>query len=84
MSTMTEVHQTMLAGLTRRRREAKSIKKINNAMLYAGSPMHYYCKLCGLHAATLPECHTCPAPNYCAPCKTMIEAGFDSNADQFG
>jgi hypothetical protein len=81
---MNKTQQTMLKGLKRRSEEAKSIKKIDNSSLYAGSPMHYYCKLCELHTATLPETHWEPAPKYCEPCKAMIAAGFDPNAKQFG
>ena len=84
MPALTETQQTMLAGLKRRRKEAEGIEQVNNASLFAGSPMYYYCKLCGLLAAKLPETHWGPAPRHCEPCKAMIAAGFDPNADQFG
>lgn len=81
---MTDSQKTMLAGLKRRKKEAKGIEKINNATLYAGSPMYYYCRLCGLLAATLPETHSCPAPRYCEPCDRMLDQAFDPKAGKFG
>ena len=80
----TEAQKTMLTGLKRRRKEAKGVKKINSASLYAGSPMYYYCKLCELLAAKLPETHLCAAPRYCEPCKVMVNQGFDPKAKIFG
>ncbi len=45
----------------------KDHKRINNASLYAGSPMYYYCRLCGAEMV-LPEAHICMAPRYCTDC----------------
>lgn len=51
---------------TRKARNAK-VKRINNADLHAGSPMYYYCRLCG-NQMVLPESHVEPAPWYCDEC----------------
>ena len=81
---MSEAQETMLAGLERRKEESKTIEKIDSSTLYAGSPMYYYCRMCGLLAATLPESHIEPAPRHCEPCKVMVNQGYDSGAKRFG
>jgi hypothetical protein len=64
---MTEDDRLMVA-----RREARKVanhgKQIDNATLYAGSPMYYYCRDCGALVASLPECHTEAPPRYCEAC----------------
>ena len=47
---LTETQQTMMQGLERRKTEAEGIEKVNNAALWAGSDMYYYCRACGLLA----------------------------------
>lgn len=51
------------------KRKAANAKKnqIDNANLYAGSPMYYYCKLCG-NEMMLDELHKCVAPWFCEEC----------------
>jgi NAD-dependent SIR2 family protein deacetylase len=51
----------------------KKVKPINNATLYAGSPMYYYCRICLLLAARLPESHMEAAPTRCDACKQMMK-----------
>jgi hypothetical protein len=43
------------------------IKRVNNAALYAGEPMYYYCRACGAEMIE-PETHPYPAPRFCADC----------------
>lgn len=62
-------------ALALRRAENSQKEKINNASLYAGSPMYYYCKSCDALAATLPECHISPAPRFCGPCRDLFDQG---------
>lgn len=51
------------------------VEQVNNAHAPAGAPMVYYCRHCGDHTATLPECHAGPAPTVCIPCKKLEELG---------
>ena len=61
--------QEALSRLAKRKAEAEKIEQINNADLYAGSPMHYYCRSCDLLAQTLPECHAERPRRYCDACE---------------
>lgn len=57
------------------RRQANPPVKIDNASLYAGSPMYFYCKLCEGTIA-LPETFTCAVPTYCDPCELIKDMGW--------
>jgi hypothetical protein len=41
--------------------------RVDNAKLHAGSPMYYYCRLCG-QQIVLPETHLQMAPWFCEDC----------------
>ena len=51
-------------------------KKIDNAKLYAGSPMFFYCHGCTCHVATLPENYITPPPKYCDSCRVLVDHGL--------
>lgn len=57
------------------KRLAKRLKnppeKIDNARLYAGSSMYFYCHLCGHLADTLPESYVTPPKKYCDECADL-------------
>lgn len=53
------------------RKKANVGKQINNSSLPAGSPMYYYCKFCGDHTETLPECHISRPKTVCEPCEAL-------------
>lgn len=55
-------------------------KKIDNASLYAGSPMYFYCKGCTKHIATLPENYINPPRRYCEPCQVLADHGLMDEA----
>lgn len=55
-------------------------EQINNASLYAGSPMYYYCKLCGHTAAVLPESHWERPPSHCKECKDLKDVSGQTDA----
>lgn len=42
-------------------------ERVENSKLPPGSPLFYYCKLCGAEI-TMPEIHIAPAPLFCAEC----------------
>lgn len=54
-------------SLEERKARNKSKRRMSNSALYAGSPMYYYCHLCG-NEMVLPESHSCIAPRYCHEC----------------
>ena len=50
-----------------RKRQNAKLPRVNNATLPAGSPMFYYCRLCGAEM-TRPEDDVEPAPKFCPDC----------------
>jgi len=53
---------------------------VDNASLHAGSPMHYYCRHCGAHIATLPETHRQRVKTVCQPCNVLVDHGLIDRA----
>lgn len=57
---------------------AKRIKncpeQIDNSRLYAGSPMYFYCRLCGHQSDVLPESYWGTPNKYCKLCKELRAA----------
>ena len=71
-----EMKGLALAQLEKRKAKAKTVERIDNSRLYAGSNMYYYCHLCGLLAAELPECHVERPPRFCGPCAELLDNGY--------
>ena len=71
----TKENETDLRALLKRRKDNKAIVKKNNASLWAGSPMYYYCNSCDDEMA-LPEAHTCAAPRLCRECQGLVNLGL--------
>jgi hypothetical protein len=67
--------EVALTALKDRRARNKDRKRVNNASLYAGSPMYYYCNGCG-EGMVLSESHLCPAPTLCEECKALKNLGW--------
>jgi hypothetical protein len=59
-----------------RERKNNPPKQINNASLYAGSPMYFYCRLCGHESDVLPESYTCRPKSLCGKCQTAKDMGW--------
>jgi hypothetical protein len=59
-----------------RERKVNPPKQINNASLYAGSPMYFYCGMCGHESDVLPESYTCAPKHLCSKCQTMKNMGW--------
>lgn len=72
---MTAEQEADLRALLARRERNKSIVKKNNALLWAGSPMYYYCQSCDEEMA-LPEGHICAAPQLCRWCQGLVNQGL--------
>ena len=72
-----------LVALAARREKAKKEGQIDNATLYAGSAMHYYCNHCGLESDVLPESHSERPKHVCDACQTLIDHGYDFSKKEF-
>lgn len=57
-------------------RRANKPTQIDNSRLYAGSPMHYYCRDCGWESDVLPESHTSKPKKLCRECIALQRSGF--------
>jgi hypothetical protein len=53
--------------LAQRRARWSGYARQDNSKLYAGSPMFYYCRICGAEIV-LSETHIEPAPWFCTEC----------------
>ncbi len=63
-----------LAALGKRREENKTRERIDNASLYAGSPMHFDCLGCGADIV-VPESYIA-RPKLCFECKALKDLGW--------
>lgn len=57
-------------------RRANRPVPIDNASLWAGSPMTYYCKSCGHVSEVLPEAHRTTPKSLCGECLALRECGW--------
>ncbi len=73
----------LLRGLEQRKALAVTRGQVDNSRLYAGSPMYYYCKHCGLLTETLPESHMERPKAVCDECDILIKAGFSPALQRF-
>lgn len=46
-------------------------KQINNSSLPAGSPMYFYCRICGHQSDVKGESYTDPPRKYCGDCQEL-------------
>ncbi len=60
----------------RRKAENPPSGHVNDNLLPAGSPMHYYCKHCGVQTEVLPESHVRAPVTCCEPCKVLRDHGL--------
>lgn len=60
------------------RKTQSSVKgyKVDNSRLYAGSPMYYYCRYCGIHTQTLSETHFSTPRTICDGCQRLVDAAL--------
>jgi hypothetical protein len=65
----TQGKEFALAQLEERRKNQP--KHIDNASLYAGSPMYYYCRSCGHESDVLPESHFGAPRKLCSECQAL-------------
>lgn len=62
-------------ALLKQRREHPP-KKVDNASLYAGSPMYFYCKSCGWESDVKPEGYLTAPAKLCDFCQRMKDCGW--------
>ena len=72
-----------LRALEARKLEAASRGQIDNSRLQAGSPMYFYCKVCGLQADVKPENYTTTPKQHCEACQEMINRGYSPTLEKF-
>lgn len=61
------------ALLRLRKRLDNPAERINNASLRAGSPMFFYCKMCGAESDRVPEGYISSPKKICNDCKELKE-----------
>lgn len=71
MPATTEGKITALKALEERRKVNKGIKRVNNSLLPAGSPMYFYCITCGEEMME-PEGYTTRS-TICIECSALKE-----------
>jgi hypothetical protein len=49
-------------------------KQVDNGQLPAGSPMYFYCRLCGHQSDVLPETYISTPRRHCAACSELKKA----------
>lgn len=77
MTTYTFDANVAMDQYNKRKAENAAKKKIDNASLYAGSPMYYYCRGCGEHTQTLSEGdYYTKIAKYCNPCQILNDHGL--------
>lgn len=80
----TELEQREAVEALQERKAANAdVERVDNHSLPAGAPMYYYCRLCGMELGAHPEAHVGPAPRYCSPCETLVEAGWSDREGIF-
>lgn len=77
-----ENREVEVRALAVRRQRNKGIVRIDNRTLHAGSPMYYYCRMCG-GEMSLPEAHDPPAPSHCDDCRSLREQGWNDAKRDF-
>jgi hypothetical protein len=80
-SEYTDEQQRALALAALADRRANAPQRIDNASLPAGSPMYYYCHVCGHLTAELPEnWYDTPPPELCDPCQELVDRGWPTDS----
>ncbi len=73
-----------LDALQQRKWQAELFGRVDNSRLTAGSPMRYYCEVCGLQSDVLAESDFVTRPKkQCAACKEMLDRGYSPSLGKF-
>lgn len=84
MKVLTEQERELyLQALAERKTEAKVRGQVDNASLYAGSPMYFYCNICGLETDVKPENYMTTPKRRCEECCGLVAAGFSPSLMKF-
>lgn len=65
-----------LKQLKKRKEENAKKEKIDNASLYAGSPMYFYCTSCDVLSDVKPETYLDTPKTICDECKALKDLGW--------
>lgn len=71
--TLSEKQKALLAFEERKKNPPQ---QIDNSSLYAGSPMYYYCRMCGHESDVLPESHLSAPRKLCKECQHVKDMGW--------
>ena len=84
MPNLSKAEQKRLIAALKKRKADNKGKQINNSSLYAGSPMYYYCRHCGVLTDTLAESDFSTRPRQiCSACREMVKFGYSFNHGRF-
>jgi hypothetical protein len=70
---LTRVERRHVEQYWQRKAASSRLPRVRNEDLYAGSPMHYYCRHCGVPTETLPETHREAPKTVCDGCKFLCD-----------
>lgn len=73
MSTTQVKDSAAIERLKARIEKSAQSKKVDNSSLPAGSPMYFYCRLCGVLCDTKPESYLTAPKKYCDDCYDLKE-----------
>lgn len=66
-----QINDTIALGKLRFRLD-NPMEQIDNGRSYAGSPMYFYCKMCGYQSDVKPESYSDRPNRHCGPCQGLI------------
>ena len=70
------IKQTAMQQFRERKSHASEIKRIDNSILHAGSPMYFYCQCCGVPTETLREDYLFRPYSKCSQCAGLEAQGW--------
>lgn len=65
---------------SQRRLYSSQIEKMDNSSLYAGEPMYFYCKYCGVPTEVLSEDYLFPPFEKCSQCSGLEKMNWLNDA----
>lgn len=71
-----ELHNTTLAALEHRQANRPERIRNDTLPLPAGSPMYFYCRVCGHESDVMPENYTSNPRSVCTECQLLVDNGW--------
>jgi len=76
MTTGEAAKEKAIEQFLQRKQYSAQIEKIDNAGLFAGSPMYFYCQYCGVPTEVLAEDFLFPPYSSCSQCLGLKKEGW--------